>query len=133
MRDTDVLRTGVSFLSSPFPLSLRIDAEMTRHAKNRSSPVFKQTQDSEETQRKDGEERMLGCYFRTVVQLRSHSESNCFLWPFLVSQSLSPTLAGRIVALVVVPGVLVAVAAVLWLLEKNRNKQIRFTEHLIPP
>ena len=36
-----------------------------------------------------------------------------------VSQSLSSALAGRIVALVVVPGVLVTVVAVLWLLEQN--------------
>lgn len=43
---------------------------------------------------------------------------------FLVSQSLLPSLAGRVVALVVVPGVLVAIAAVLWLLEKNHNKQV---------
>lgn len=47
----------------------------------------------------------------------------------LVSQSLSLTLAGRIVALVVVPGVLVAIAAVLRLLEKNHNKPaIRYTD-----
>lgn len=38
---------------------------------------------------------------------------------FLVSQSLLPSLARRVVALVVVPGVLVAVAAVLRLLEKK--------------
>lgn len=53
-----------------------------------------------------------------VVQLRSHSGSSCFLWSGLLVPRLQLfSLAGRIVALVVVPGVLVAVAAVLWLLE----------------
>lgn len=32
-----------------------------------------------------------------------------------------PLLAGRIITLVVVPGVLVAIAAVLWLLEMNEK------------
>lgn len=50
---------------------------------------------------------------------------------FWVSQSLSLALTGRIVALVVVPGVLVAVAAVLRLLKKNHDKRVmRYTEHL---
>ena len=40
----------------------------------------------------------------------------------LVSQFLLPALAGWIVALVVVPGVLVVVTAVLWLLDKSRRK-----------
>lgn len=44
---------------------------------------------------------------------------NSFLWPFLLSQSVLPLLAGRVITLVVVPGVLVAIAAVLWLLELN--------------
>lgn len=86
------------------------------------------------------EERMLGCCFSATGWF-----SSSFGWKvamggcqtassgYFVSQSLSPTLAGRIVALVVVPGVLVAVAAVLRLLERNHNKQgwiINFTEHL---
>lgn len=42
---------------------------------------------------------------------------------YLVPQLPLLSLAGRIVALVVVPGVLVAVAAVLRLLETNHNRQ----------
>lgn len=68
-----------------------------------------------------------------VVQVRCSADklfwpqtASCFLT--LVSQIMSPFLAGRIVSLVVVPGVLVAVAAILWLLEMNHKQLFIFSK-----
>lgn len=53
------------------------------------------------------------------------------MWPFLLSQSVLPPLAGRIITLVVVPAVLVAIAAILWLLQMNEGESYTQLESLL--
>lgn len=62
----------------------------------------------------------------TLLTPRPAGRPACLTYTAIVDlpKSSCYSLAGRVVALVVVPGVLVAIAAVLWLLEKNHNKQV---------
>lgn len=57
------------------------------------------------------------CSAETSVHIRL----NCFMCPYELSESLLPPLAGRIITLVVVPGVLVAIVAILGLLERKNE------------
>lgn len=86
--------------------------EMTEHLHH---VIQHQIHHCEVTLRRDGAEGS-SWQFKFRVQLTS-----CLGSKVLWMSKRGPSLAGRIVSLVVVPGVLVAIAAILWLLETNHS------------
>lgn len=86
--------------------------EMTEHLHH---VIQHQIHHCEVTLRRDGAEGS-SWQFKFRVQLTS-----CLGSKVLWMSKRGPSLAGRIVSLVVVPGVLVAIVAILWLLETNHS------------